>query len=47
MSDTHKKFKELMDNSRPLSKKEVQELRDKAKKYAKNGGNYLEPHETK
>tara|TARA_R110000803_G_C11777711_1_gene296172 strand:- start:360 stop:551 length:192 start_codon:yes stop_codon:yes gene_type:complete len=28
-------------NHRPLTKKEVQDLRDKAKKYSESGGEYL------
>ena len=45
--DQNKKFKELLKNSKPLTEEEVQELRNKAKKYAENGGNYLERQETK
>lgn len=40
-----KLFKELLKNSRLLTEKEVQELRDKAKKYAESGGKYLDKQE--
>lgn len=41
------KFKELLKNSKPITAAEVQELRSKAKKYAKSGGNYLDKQKTK
>jgi len=41
------KFKELLKNSKPLTEEEVQELRNKAKKYAESGGKYLDKQETK
>lgn len=34
-------------NSTPLTEEEVQELRNKAKKYAESGGKYLNKQETK
>ena len=40
-------FKELLNNSRSLTKEQVQELRNKAKKYAESGGKYLDKQETK
>lgn len=45
--DIEKRFKELLKKGRVLKDEEVQELRNKAKKYAESGGKYLEPHETK
>lgn len=47
MDNTHKKFKELLKNSRLLTDEEIQELRNKAKKYAEKGGDYLSKQETK
>ena len=47
MDNTHRKFKELLNNSKPLTEKEFQELRNKAKKYAESGGKYLDKQETK
>lgn len=40
-------FKELLKKSKPLTEEEVQELRNKAKKYAESGGKYLDKQETK
>ena len=37
-----KEFRELLKNSKPLTEEEVQELRNKAKKYAESGGKYLD-----
>ena len=45
--DKQKQFKDLLKNSRPLTEEEVQELRNKAKKYAESGGKYLDKQETK
>ena len=45
--DKHKEFKELLKNSRVLTKDEVQELRNKAKKYAESGNTYLDKQQTK
>ena len=42
-----KKFKELLKNGKTLKEEQVQELRNKAKKYAESGGKYLEKKETK
>ena len=42
-----KEFRELLKNSKPLTEEEVQELRNKAKKYAESGGKYLDKQETK
>jgi hypothetical protein len=42
-----KQFKELLKNGRVLTKDEVQELRNKAKKYAESGNTYLEKQQTK
>jgi len=47
MGKVQKQFKELLKNSRPLTDEEVQELRNKAKKYAESGGKYLDKQETK
>lgn len=44
---TQKDFKKMLKNGKVLSKEEVQELRNKAKKYAENGGKYLDKKETK
>ena len=42
----NKKFKELLKNSKHLTEEEVQALKNKAKKYAKSGGKYLDKQET-
>ena len=39
---SEKEFRELLKNSKPLTEEEVQELRNKAKKYAESGGKYLD-----
>lgn len=38
---------EFVKKSKPLTEEEVQELRNKAKKYAESGGKYLDKQETK
>jgi hypothetical protein len=45
--NNQKEFKELMKKGKVLNKEQVQELRNKAKKYAESGGKYLDTQETK
>ena len=37
----------LLKNNKPLTEEEVQELKNKAKKYSESGGKYLDKQETK